>query len=96
MLMMAVLNVFLGGVVGRRCRVMMLAPLSVIAPLEVLLYNPPPRAWSTVAWHGGILFLLLQLGYLAGSAYSVYRDHFRAPVRSSQLEISTAAEMSGQ
>ena len=92
MLVMALFNVLLGGVIGQRCRVMLLAPLTVIAGVEGLLCTVPPRTWTAVAWPAGVLLLFLEVGYLAGSAYAVY---CRAP-SSSRLEMSTATEMSGQ
>ena len=92
MLMMGLLNVFLGGVVGGRCRVMMLAPLSLVASLEGLVCSLPSPTWTTIAWHVGVLVFFLDIGYLGGSAYAVY---CRVP-GSPRLEISTAAELRGR
>ena len=92
MLVMGPLNILLGGVIGRRCRVMMLAPLSLLAGVEGLLWSLPSPTWTTIAWNAGVLVFFLDVGYLIGSAYAVYR---RVP-GSSRLEISTAAELSGQ
>jgi hypothetical protein len=92
MFVMALLNVILGGVVGRRCPVMMLAPLSVIAGLEGLLCSQAAPTWTTVAWHAGVLVFFLDIGYLAGSAYAVYGSTTGSP----RLKISTAPETSTQ
>jgi len=90
MLMLGPLNVLLGGVVGRRCQVMMLAPLSLFAGVEGLLSSLPSPTWTAIAWHVGVLVFFLDIGYLTGSAYAVYR---RVP-GSPRLEISAAAELS--
>jgi hypothetical protein len=92
MLVMGLLNVLLGGVVGWRCRVMMLGPLSLVAGVEGLLWSLPSPIWTTIAWRVGVLVFFLDVGYLSGSAYAVYR---RVPA-SPRLKISTAAELSGQ
>ena len=92
MLVMGLLNILLGGVIGWRCRVMMLAPLSLVAGLEGLLCNLPSPTWTAIAWDAGVLVFFLDIGYLIGSAYAVYR---RVP-GSHRLEISTAAELSRQ
>ena len=87
MLVMGLLNILLGVVIGWRCRVMMLAPLSLVAGLEGLLWSLP-----AIAWDVGVLVFFLDIGYLIGSAYAVYRLVPGSP----RLEISTAAELSGQ
>jgi hypothetical protein len=93
MLGMGLLNVFLGGVVGGwRCRVMMFAPLSLVAGVEGFLWSLPSPTWTTIAWQVGVLVFCLDVGYLSGSAYALYR---RVP-RSPRLNISTASEVSGQ
>jgi hypothetical protein len=92
MLVMGLLNVLLGGVIGWRCRVMMLAPLSLVAGVEGLLWSLPTPGWTTIAWRVGVLVFSLDVGYLTGSACAVYR---RVP-GSPRLKISTAAELSGQ
>lgn len=95
MLGMALLNIILGGVIGLRYRVMIIAPLSAVTAFEGLLCGMPPRNWMTVAWQGGVLVLCLAIGYLAGSAYGVYRIDLRS-ADPSHLEISTLTEMSRQ
>jgi len=92
MRVLGLLNVLLGGVVGWRCQVMMLAPLSLFAGVEGLLWSLPSPTWTAIAGRGGVLVLLLDIGYLTGSAYAVYR---RVPV-SPRLEMSAAAELSRQ
>jgi hypothetical protein len=92
MLVMGLLNVLLGGAIGWRCRVMMLAPLSLVAGFEGLLWSLPTPGWTTIAWRVGVLIFFLDVGYLTGSACAVYR---RVP-GSHPLKISTAAELSGQ
>ena len=92
MLVMGTLNILLGGVIGWRCRVMMLAPLSLVAGAEGLLWSLPSPTWTAIAWDVGVLVFFLDIGYLIGSAYAVYRLVPGSP----RLEISTAAELSGQ
>ena len=92
MLVMGLLNILLWVVIGWRCRVMMLAPLSLVAGLEGLLWSLPSPTWTAIAWDVGVLVFFLDIGYLIGSAYAVYRLVPGSP----RLEISTAAELSGQ
>jgi hypothetical protein len=92
MLVLGLLNILLGGVVGWRCQVMTLAPLSLFAGVEGLLWSLPSLTWTAIAWDVGVVVFFLDIGYLTGSAYAVYR---RVP-GSPQLGISTAAELSRQ
>ena len=92
MLVLGLLNVLLGGVVGWRCQVMMLAPLSLFAGVEGFLWSLPSLTGTAIAWHVAVLVFFLDIGYLAGSAYAVY---CRVP-GSPRLEIPSAAELSRQ
>ena len=56
------------------------------------LWSLPSPTWTTIAWQVGVLAFCLDVGYLSGSAYALYR---RVP-RSPRLKISTAGEVSGQ
>jgi hypothetical protein len=66
MLVLGLLNILLGGVVGWRCQVMTLAPLSLFAGVEGLLWSLPSLTWTAIAWDVGVVVFFLDIGYLTG------------------------------
>ncbi len=85
LLTLALVNCFLGALVGIRYRVWIIIPLSAIAILEVAILEFREATWTSILWHAGALIVSIELGYLVGSAIGAYLADRHFPVTARPL-----------
>ncbi len=92
MWLLVLANCLLGALLGIRCRVWILVPLSAIPILEVgvLVF---PATWISMLWQAGVLIVSLEVGYLVGNAIGVFLEsHRHLPMTARQLKSSRVSE----
>ena len=67
MILAALLNALLGAVCGLRFRVLILAPLSCVALIEIFLLGTVHEGWLSCTISAVALILALEIGYFVGA-----------------------------
>lgn len=76
MWILAIANFVLGAACGVRFGVSVLAPLVLIPIAELILLRVEAGAWLQTLWHGLVLLIAVEFGYIAGTLAHSARETF--------------------
>jgi hypothetical protein len=73
MILAALLNGLFGVICGLRFRVLILAPLTVVAVGEMFFLKTPNDTWTSISLSTIILIFSIEIGYFGGAILSSFR-----------------------
>jgi hypothetical protein len=89
MILTALLNGLFGVICGLRFRVLILAPLTVVALGEIFFLKTPNDTWSSISLSTIVLIFSIEIGYFGGAILSSFRLlSDRSPLRRKCNKIS--------